>query len=539
MARVVVAFFCLLLGSGAATPERRVTLFYTGAIHGALEPCGCTSDPLGDIARMTRLVRNAADKGPVLLVDAGNLSYPPSALADTKHHETARLRAAFLASVLRTLPFGGSALGETDGAGGLTGLQPRRLAANLNAPGVVQAKVQTLGGIRIGVLGLAHPDTAKAHGLAVEDPVIAAAREAKRLRGAGAEVVIVLAPLDRPRARQVARGADVDFVVLGKDVGLGRDQAEQVGKAFLLTPAEEMQKVGRLELVLRPGPPVPRDAGGPQADLLRRQHLDRLLADLDAQLAAWQKDSSADPMFVADKRRERKQLDADRQALGHQAWRAPTEGSYFINQLIPVQRALPRDPRLAQALLSLNRRVGEVNLRRAQPPPKAGPGQARFMGHGTCAECHEEAMRFWKTTVHARAWHTLVVDRKTGHDDCVSCHVTGYGEAGGSSLGYTEKLKSVQCESCHGPGSRHVAEEGLEEPAAVRLATPASLCTHCHNEKHSDTFAYEPYLRDILGPGHGEKARARLGPGPTGHQLRQTALKRAKAAGEALAKSLQ
>jgi hypothetical protein len=34
-----------------AAPERRLTLFYTAEIHGALEPCGCTSDPLGDVAR--------------------------------------------------------------------------------------------------------------------------------------------------------------------------------------------------------------------------------------------------------------------------------------------------------------------------------------------------------------------------------------------------------------------------------------------------------------------------------------------------------
>jgi hypothetical protein len=31
-------------------------------------------------------------------------------------------------------------------------------------------------------------------------------------------------------------------------------------------------------------------------------------------------------------------------------------------------------------------------------------------------------------------------------------------------------------------------------------------------------------LRDILGKGHGEKARAQLGNGPTGHELRQKAL---------------
>src|SRR5437762_3159581 len=65
-------------GSGAAPPvERRATIFFTGGIQGTLEPCGCTSDPLGDVARMTGLVRRTQREGrAVLVVDAGNLSYP-------------------------------------------------------------------------------------------------------------------------------------------------------------------------------------------------------------------------------------------------------------------------------------------------------------------------------------------------------------------------------------------------------------------------------------------------------------------------------
>ena len=115
---------------------------------------------------------------------------------------------------------------------------------------------------------------------------------------------------------------------------------------------------------------------------------------------------------------------------------------------------------------------------------------------------------------------------------CVSCHVTGYGEVGGSSLGHTKKLQDVQCEVCHGPGSKHVAEEGTEDPPAVHRQTPASTCTVCHTEQHSDTFQYDAYLRDIIGPGHGATARTKLGNGPTGHELRTAALARAKVAGK-------
>ena len=62
-----------------------------------------------------------------------------------------------------------------------------------------------------------------------------------------------------------------------------------------------------------------------------------------------------------------------------------------------------------------------------------------------------------------------------------------------------------------------------------RLKTPESICVRCHNEKHSDTFQYESYLRDVIGPGHGEDARDALGAGPTGKTLRRAALARARA----------
>ena len=135
--------------------------------------------------------------------------------------------------------------------------------------------------------------------------------------------------------------------------------------------------------------------------------------------------------------------------------------------------------------------------------------------------------------MHAHAWKTLVDVGKQADYKCVGCHVTGYGEIGGSSLGFTKKLENVQCETCHGPGSEHVAAKGLEEPPAIQRHTPSPICTNCHNEHHSDTFNYNAYLRDILGPGHGAKAREGLGEGPTGHELRSAALAKAKAAGKA------
>lgn len=65
--------------------------------------------------------------------------------------------------------------------------------------------------------------------------------------------------------------------------------------------------------------------------------------------------------------------------------------------------------------------------------------------------------------------------------DCGSCHTTGYAPQGHQDnlegiIG-TWEFPGVQCEECHGPGSRHA-----EEPRGVRMVLDRSsqLCGECH-----------------------------------------------------------
>lgn len=522
--------------SRAASPgERRAVLFYTAETHGTLEPCGCTSDPLGDFARVTALVRAAAGHNrSALFVDAGSLGYPAVATSE-KNQPGNQLRAEFLAREIEKLPFGGSALGDSDLAHGPGGVAPKRLAANLaQAPFIEPSRIATVGSIKIGVLGVADPELAKKAGFSAQEPTAAAQQEVTRLRASGAEVIVLLAPLERQLARNLARATGADFVIVGKNVGQGMARAERVGTAHLVAPAEELQRVGRLEIVLRgkasrstEEPLV--DAGGAAQTQERRAELDGILDRLEADIARWQKEAGSDPAFVAAKRHERDELRAERVTLGNGQWKAPTAGSYFTNALVPIRRALPRDATLSTSMHKLDRAVGAANLRMAEPPAAAEPGRASYVGDDKCVSCHKPSARFWKHTVHARAWKTLVEVGKEADDDCVSCHVTGYGEVGGTSLGYTKGLQDIQCEVCHGPGSIHVEKRGKESPFAGRLKTPESVCVRCHNEKHSDTFQYQAYLRDVIGPGHGEDARDALGAGPTGKSLRRAAQAQARA----------
>jgi hypothetical protein len=365
--------------------------------------------------------------------------------------------------------------------------------------------------------------------------------------------------------------------VLGKRVGHGMPRAEQVGHAFLLSSEDEMQEVGRIDITVREaaattpsspaGAPKPRvelvDAGGPEANRLRRDEIDRALERLRVSLAGWTSGpgaagaasgsggrassaapasanttadpaakaapSGADPAFVAAKKRELAELQAERSHLTL-PWQPPATGSYLVNALVPLRRNIKQDAAMRTRMKALDRAIAAANLKQATPPPPAEPGRASYVGMAQCTSCHKAATTFWNHTVHAHAWKTLVDGGKQADLKCIGCHVTGFGQIGGSSLGFTKKLESVQCETCHGPGSLHVAGAGNEEPLAIKRETPETVCLGCHTEQHSDTFSYKPYLRDIVGTGHGAKLRESLGKGPTGHELRSAALARAKVA---------
>jgi 2',3'-cyclic-nucleotide 2'-phosphodiesterase (5'-nucleotidase family) len=334
---------------GPEKAERRLTIFYTAETHGTLEPCGCTSDPLGDVARYAEVVRAAGRD--VLLVDAGGLSFPEGG-ASPRERAGNGLRAAFLADALGKLGLGAVGLADTDLAAGAAAVRPARLAVNLApAPrgglGPGPSLVKTVGGVKVGVIGVVDPALAGALAAKVDEPVSAARREVERLRKAGVELVVALAPVDRAVARRLAREAGADFVVLGRQVGRGSPRADAVGRGFLVAPADELQRVGRLDVVLRGAGDSLVDAGGPEATALRKDELEHALERVDGELAGWSKpaaNAAVDPAFVASKRRARDALAAERARLVATPWSAPATGSSSRTSSSPCAAACRATP---------------------------------------------------------------------------------------------------------------------------------------------------------------------------------------------------
>jgi hypothetical protein len=498
-----------------------VTIVATAEVKGTPEPCGCTSDPLGDVARVATLAKDG------LWVDAGSLSYDHENVSAERRAQ-ADATAAALARIY-THAGADVGLGADDLVRGPRAVAPSRQACNVRGMATAPPHVRRVGGVRIGVFGVAQP--ARLTGVQATPPAAAAAKAVAQLRKQGAQLVVALCGMDRSETRALVRAVPgIDVAVVGAEVGDGMVEPEPVGEGFLVAPADQARFAAELQVELR-GPGKLSWFGGEAA---KKRQLDKStarIAVLKEQLAQWKKDPTADAQFVMARQTELDELVQEHATL-EKATPTPPAGNWFSYALVPVTHKIARDPAIANELAKLAHDVGQANLlaARDQPPPPAEPGEPTYVGTTACKQCHKPAVDFWTHTVHAQAWKTLVDVDKQYNFDCIRCHVTGWEQPGGSNLGTVEKrgLVDVQCEVCHGPASIHVKEAGLEDKRTLVRRPSDDFCvSRCHTKEHSDTFALVPYLRDIVGKGHGQKTRAQLGDGVTGHELRKRALEAA------------
>jgi hypothetical protein len=116
-----------------------------------------------------------------------------------------------------------------------------------------------------------------------------------------------------------------------------------------------------------------------------------------------------------------------------------------------------------------------------------------YSGVLKCAECHQPFVESWEKTRHANALDSLKRVRKSGNPECLQCHTVGYGEPGGFiNIEKTPALANVQCESCHGPGRKHITE--YSQPMAT---VTENTCKRCHTKQNSPDFNYRNYLEKI------------------------------------------
>ncbi len=509
--------------AAAELPRPDLRLLVVTDLDGYLEPCGCTSRPLGGIDSMAARVAAVREDGaPTLFVASGDLFFhgAPHGVDAERASQQEIWRAETLTRILGRLGLAAAAPGPLDFAFGTdtferlareapfpllaAGVELARAEGEEAEPALVASTMQRVGGVQVGILGVS--DLRGADG-ALPDRVREtaelrdAAREAVRsLRERGAQLVVALVRGDRRTSRRIATGVDgIDFVVQG-----GLDDAEPsppatTEGAVLVHAARQGHGVTVVDLWRR------GDGGWTDASVwtreAQREHLDERIAALRAQIAEWERDSSASRADVARQRARLERLEEELAGLA----RAPrTEGNVLSARWEELGPEAERDSAVGALVDAYDRRVNEHNERAFAdwtPEPPA-EGQPHYVGSQTCAGCHGAAVRWWRTTPHGRAYATLADQNKNFNLSCVGCHVTGYLRPGGSTVTHVENLQNVGCESCHGPGSQHVA---APEDATVNVVrSPAeSTCRGCHEPEHSDRFHFETYRSLLIAPGHG------------------------------------
>ena len=157
--------------------------------------------------------------------------------------------------------------------------------------------------------------------------------------------------------------------------------------------------------------------------------------------------------------------------------------------------------------------------------------EPRYVGAKKCKACHGKDLignqyREWEKGVHAKAFETLKSDKalelakKAGiagppseAKECVKCHATAFGLKPaqlwrGRPL---EVSEGIQCESCHGPGSKYKKKKTMsnhDKAVAAGMWEPGkdeAICTACHNDQSptwdpAKGFDYEKAKEEIAHP---------------------------------------
>jgi hypothetical protein len=506
------------VGDAADVGTPTVRLYFVSDLAGALEPCGCTKDQLGGLDHAAAWMRAQQSKAPnAALVAAGPLFFmEPTLKPDHVAQDTAK--AETIARGLATLGFAALAPGVNDWAAGpdeLAKLQATSGGAVVyanatGAPGPIgNWLARDVGGVKVGLIGVSaaagQPD-AKGLTFQTTPPVDAIKTGMEALKKAGAKVFVALAAVGRGDAKRLADMVpELTAIVVGSPGGSGElntpaSPPERLGDVLVLQMGNHLTTVGVLDLFVRDGSFAFADATGLEKGQ-KREELRRRIDELRGKIALWDKDPAVKKEDLDARRAEVAKLEAELAALDAPA--APPKGSFFRYAVEEVRDKLGSDPQVKAAIDGYYKDVNERNrvafADRLAPP--AAAGQPSYVGIDACTKCHESERAFWNTTRHSHAYATLADQNKQFNLDCVSCHVTGYDEAGGSSVTHVEKLKDVQCEVCHGPGSKHAADPKHVKPVTNKPS--GALCEKCHHSPHVEGFDAVAKMNDVIGEGHG------------------------------------
>lgn len=497
-------------------------LLFTTSVEGWVEPCGCTSNPLGGVARLATVVLQAKDRYGLgtLLVDGGDLLFDSVKAKSPTDLCQEKARVDLLLSSLYNLSILGTFVGPFDNAMG-----PEFLESYLKRHKIQDLTLAARDGI------LAGPATFKIALFFIDEKNAAEVNaKAAAMKNKGAQAAVAVTHLSRNSARDIARSLNsVDAVILAlakDETPVAPEKPEAMGP-ILVSAAKQGQYLGILEF-------HKNDTSDSRWQLDNRQQLREsrisLLTQRQATLENQIKDSkeATQLAFLRERLDEVKEELKEIETENHDA---SLSGNFMKPGSIALSRQVSQNPIFEANLKKYEEQIPELTAlcEASTECPKADENQPTYVGAETCRTCHSAAYDFWSKAIHnvpasddkgktiialsghTKAWKTLEDKGKVQDRSCVECHSTGFMQPGGyCKVKEVGKLKNVQCEACHGAGSMHAATANKR---FIKRDVPESTCRQCHHVPHiatTESFVYSEKLQYILGKGHGELFLAKI-----------------------------
>lgn len=460
-------------------PQPQLALMVTGEQHGFFEPCGCTSNQMGGMARRADLRKRLTDAGwEVRGVDLGGLPRRTVRQAQIKF-ETSLL-------ALKDLQYVAMGLGPED-----LRMQPDFLLTQ-DYPDDSQEG----------------PRFVSANLVFFDSPELGTPSPSRIVEVGGRRLGITSVLSESTRADVIPEGIDTGITWSEPGPAL-----EKVLQDF------DTQQVDFRILLSHCHPDESRELATqfPQFDVI-------VMAQ-----GFGDPDPTADPEFIGNTLLIQ---------TGHKGKYVGVLGVYPADedrpvrfQLIPLERSEFADTQsMIDQMRDYQQRLVEEQIV-LQDGVIGHPTGSSFVGVDRCGECHPGSTDHWKTTPHAHALDSLdPTHKREGYErlngvprmydpECLSCHVTGWEPqeyiryrsgflnkafATSEEEGLLEKrLAGNQCENCHGPGSRHIEliEEGeidlAKDEMKVSLEQAKTICYRCHDADNSPDFDFDEYWPEV------------------------------------------
>jgi 5'-nucleotidase len=255
---LIFSFLALMLDILYA---KDVTIVYSGQTHAMLYPCSCPIQQDGGIKRRATLLKELRKQYPgLLLLDCGN--FTAGGLMD-EYTQNIRLdmqRSEVNYKALELMQYDAVGIGPDEFNFGrefflknAKKTNPVYLSANLDTDRVVPYIIKDNGGIKIAIMGLTGLSAnQKAEGLKISAPS-QISELVSRLKNTGVQVLIVLSTQGESEdLKLISKVKGIDIIFVG-DKPLKDEALTKIDTTFILRPAWQGRKLGKLTLTIEDG----------------------------------------------------------------------------------------------------------------------------------------------------------------------------------------------------------------------------------------------------------------------------------------------